>query len=282
MKKLIPKQGNHRTNKRLASTLLLKGVFCLLAFEISVYSQKPIENSISLQENLAENLLSGDSDQRQDALVRLGAWLSDSNNRLSEKTFLIVGKILQGDSSAVSRAMAARVFEANHDNQSIPLLLESLGKEKEVGVQKAIIYALSQYSSPSILTSLISLLKNKKSEIRAAAAYALAEIGDQSTSPALIGLLKERRKDEDAFARAQAVRGLSKSGNDNVVEILLNTFLRDDSAQVRRAAANALGETAQQRDVKVIEALREALLADDPYLVAAARNALDKIISPKP
>jgi HEAT repeat protein len=56
----------------------------------------------------------------------------------------------------------------------------------------------------------------------------------------------------------------------------------DKSEEVRREAALALGRIATSQDAKVIEALRNATLSNDPYLVSAAENAIANINSRNP
>ena len=139
---------------------------------------------------------------------------------------------------------------------------------------KAIIYALAHYPQPQVTSTLTPFLKNKRSELRAAAAYALAEIGDTASAQALAELLRRGGKDEDAFARGQAARGLGRVGGHDSIDLLTNALSNDRSQEVRREAALALGRIATSQDAKAIEALRNATLSNDPYLVGAAENAI--------
>jgi hypothetical protein len=56
----------------------------------------------------------------------------------------------------------------------------------------------------------------------------------------------------------------------------------DRSQEVRREAALSLGLIATSQDLKAIEALRNATLSNDPYLVIAAENAIANINSRNP
>jgi HEAT repeat protein len=144
-------------------------------------------------------------------------------------------------------------------------------------VRKAIIYALARYPQAPVTSALIPFLKDKKPELRAAAAFALAEIGDASSAPALAEVLRKRGKDEDAFARSQAARGLGGVGGREAVNSLLEALTRDKSQEVRREAARALGRIATKQEVRVIEALRAATTSNDPYLATAADEAMASI-----
>jgi hypothetical protein len=234
-------------------------------------------------------LASGDEEQRIDSLVRICALLRDEPDAIETPVITSIGDALQRDSSPVVRALAARALEISAGNlgagqadEASAALLAALGKERELAVLKAIIYALARYPQPQITSALIPFLKNKRSEMRAAAAYALAEIGDPASTQALTELLRRGGKGEDAFARSQAARGLGRVGGHDSIELLTDALSDDRSQEVRREAALALGRIATSQDAKAIEALRSATLSNDPYLVNAAENAITNINSRNP
>jgi HEAT repeat protein len=238
---------------------------------------------------LLERLASGDEEQRIDSLVRVCALLRDEPDAIETPVITSIGAALQRDSSPVVRALAARALEicarnldAGQGDEASATLLSSLGKERELPVLKAIIYALARHPQPQVTSALIPFLKNKRSELRAAAAYALAEIGAPDSAQALAELLRRGSKDEDAFARSQAARGLGRVGGHDSIDLLTNALSNDRSQEVRREAALALGRIATSQDAKAIEALRNATLSNDPYLVSAAENAIANINSRNP
>jgi len=238
---------------------------------------------------MLERLASGDEEQRIDSLVRICALLRDEPDAVETPVITSIGDALQRDSSPVVRALAARALEtcagnlgAGQGDVARSTLLASLGKEREVAVLKAIIYALARYPQPQVTSALIPFLKKKRSELRAAAAYALAEIGDPDTAQALAELLRRGSKDEDSFARGQAARGLGRIGGHDSIDLLTNALSNDRSQEVRREAALALGRIATSQDANAIEALRNATLSNDPYLVSAAENAIANINSRNP
>jgi HEAT repeat protein len=160
-------------------------------------------------------------------------------------------------------------------------LLAALGKERDLAARKAIIYALAHYPQPQVTSALIPFLKNKRRELRAAAAYALAESGDPASAQALAEVLRGS-KDDDAFARSQAARGLGRLGGRDSIDLLTDALSDDGPAEVRREAAISLGKIATPQDTKAIEALRKATLSNDPYLVSAAENAIASVNSRNP
>src|SRR5215470_7509853 len=168
------------------------------------------------RQELLSRLASGDEEQRIDSVVRIGALLRDDPEAIEPSVITSLGAALQRDSSPVVRALAAMALEVCAGNQAgnqgvgrsdeaVAALLAALGKERDLAVQKAIIYALARYPQPRVISALIPFLKNRRSELRAAAAYALAEAGDPASAQALVEVLRRGGKDEDAFARSQAI-----------------------------------------------------------------------------
>src|SRR5262245_7049146 len=241
------------------------------------------------RQELLERMTSGDEEQRIDSLVRICALLHDEPDAIETPVVTSIGGALQRDSSPVVRALAARALEicagvlgGPQGDEAVAALLAALGKERELAARKAIIYALASYPRPQVTSALIPFLKNKHTELRAAAAYALAETGDPASAQALAELLRRGAKDEDAFARSQAARGLGRVGGHDSIELLTNALSNDKSQEVRREAALALGRIATSQDAQVIEALRNATLSNDPYLVSVAENAIANINSRNP
>jgi HEAT repeat protein len=241
------------------------------------------------RQELLDRLTSGDEEQRIDSLVRICSLLRDEPDAIETQVITSLVAVLQRDTSPVVRALAARSLEicagnlsVDQGDESVAALLAALGKEREVAARKAIIYALARYPRPQVTSALIPFLKNKRSELRAAAAYALAETGDPASAQALAELLRRGAKDEDAFARSEAARGLGRVGGHDSIDLLINALSNDGSQEVRREAALALGRIATSQDVKAIEALRNATLSNDPYLVSAAENAIANINSRNP
>jgi HEAT repeat protein len=251
------------------------------------------EQARQARQELLSRLASGDEEQRIDSAVRISALLQDEPGVVETSVITSLRAALQQDSSPLVRALAARALEICAGNQTgnrrgsqsdeaSAALLAALGKERDLAVRKAIIYALAHYTQPQVTSALIPFLKNKSSELRAAAAYALAESGDPASAQALAELLKRGGNDNDAFARSQAARGLGRIGGRDSIDLLIDALSDDGSQEVRRDAAISLGRIATLQDAKAIEALRKATLSNDPYLVSAAENAIASINSRNP
>ena len=115
---------------------------------------------------------------------------------------------------------------------------------------------------------LISLLSDSDSWVRMAAARALGEVRNRSAVPALIANLA----DADARVRELSVWALSELKDNRAVAALCNVLLSDSRADVRRGAADALGEI---RSSEALPALKQAL--NDPTVNARAQWAISEI-----
>ncbi len=253
--------------------------------------QRPDLSDLSkdqLRQELMSRMASGDEERRIDSLVRLGALLRDEPEAIETSIITALGGVLRQDPSPLARALAARALEicagdlGGRSEEAVAALLAALGKERELAARKAIIYALARYPQPRVTSALIPYLKDRHSELRASAAYALAEISDPASAQALAELLRRGGKDEDAFARSQAARGLGRIGGRDAIDLLIDVLSNDKSQEARREAAVSLGLLASPQDVKALDALRNATLSNDPYLVRAAEEAIASVNSRDP
>ena len=264
----------------LATQFLFVVVGIFLAATISNSSQAQTSSTKASREaQLVARLQAADEESRLNAATELGNLFRLTPEAMAPATLAALSNALQNDASPVVRALVARAFETTRDARALPALLTALGREREIGVRKAIIYALAHHPSPQATAALLPLLNDKQVEIRGLACYALAETADPAAANALLGVLQKWRNDEEGFARNQAARGLGRMGvTSTAITTQLVTALTSDKAPaVRRAAAHALGQIGQKQDTVVIEALRTATLAADPYLSSEATTALAQI-----
>ncbi len=255
--------------------LVLTGV--LLA-ELTAPSYRVLAaQTASSQQQLVARLATSEDEARLEALIQLTTLLSSAPDSATEATLAALGQVLQADRSPVMRALAARALGVASTAKATAQLLAALEREGELSVRQAIIYALVHLTEPQVTEKLISLLKDRKAEIRGTAAYALAEIADPGSTRALIEVLQKRRGDEDSFTRSKAAQALGRIGDRTVVAPLVDVLTRDESPEVRREAAQALGLLATKEDTAAIEALKAAKHNRDPYLSRIATAALIQI-----
>lgn len=115
---------------------------------------------------------------------------------------------------------------------------------------------------------LTTLLSDTDPWVRMAAARALGEVRNHSAVPTLIATLA----DADGRVRELAVWALSELKDGRAVAALCNVLLSDSRADVRRGAAEALGEI---RSAEALPALKQAL--NDEAVNARARWAISEI-----
>ena len=262
----------------IARQLCLVSAGCwLLSWAVNSSSAQTPSPSTNLQAQLIARLAATDEETRKDAVVHLGNLFRQAPEAMPQTVIAALGHALQNDHSPVVRALAAHAFEVAGDMRVAPLLLAALGGERQAAVRKAIIYALARYPAPQVTAALMPLLQDKQAEMRGTVAYALAEIADPAATSALLDVLRRRSGDEDAFARTEAARGLGRIGAAEASAQLVTALTHDKAPAVRRAAATALGHIGRQQDTAVIEALRAASLAADPYLSREAEAAVAQI-----
>jgi HEAT repeat protein len=237
----------------------------------------PLQREIRRQ---SARISSGDTEERRDAVMRLGAMGRPESSRAVA--------VALGDASAVVRATAARAVTGLGPAEATALILPLL-RDRDEFVRREAAYALGLTRSPSGVAALVNLLQtDKKPEVRGAAAVALGQIGDPSAAGALAGALSRRLRrpgalnrvlrrntDEDEFVRRSAAIALGQMASGEGVQALVDA-LSDPKApdDVRREAARALGLIG---DARAVPALRAALTARDPYLSRIAFEALRKI-----
>ena len=125
-------------------------------------------------------------------------------------------------------------------------------------------------SRATAVPQLITLLDDADDYVQMAAARALGEVRDSRAAYKLIATLG----DENPNVRELAVWALSEMKDARAVTALCNVLLSDASVEVRRGAAEALGEI---QSAAALPALRQALNDSEPGVSAKAAWAISEI-----
>jgi HEAT repeat protein len=231
-------------------------------------------------EKQRRRLASSETEERRDAVMRLGAMKRPESSRAAA-----VGL---RDSSGIVRATAARAVLSLSSEEAAAALLPAL-QDRDEFVRQETAYALGETRSRTATPALIALLlKEKKDGVRGAAVVALGQIGDESAviplaeligrrvpASGIVNRVKRSKKDENEFVRRAAAHSLGQIGSRAAVPALV-AAVTDERApdDVRREAANSLGLIG---DPAAVPALTQVLTARDPYLSKIAFEALRKI-----
>jgi HEAT repeat protein len=251
---------------------------------------------------LVAALKDADADVRAAAVASLGHLGHDTEEEVGPYPLL---RVLAKDKAPAVRAEAARALGClgSHAPKRIAWeLLEALKGDTDAKVRAAAADALYSffYEEEDVLPGLIAALKDNEAEVRTAAAGALRFPKAKDAVKPLLGLLKD---DENALVRevaasalgdiasdagevvpalAKALRGKESAVRDAAAWSLsafgepgsasLKDALKDDSAEVRRSAARALGSI--DVGAKGVPDLIAALKDKDASVRAAAAGAL--------
>jgi HEAT repeat protein len=231
----------------------------------------PMQREIERQR---QRLKSEDTEERRDALMRLGNLKRPEAARVAASGLTDVAPIVRVTAAHAIMSLP----QAEAATLLIPFLLDKLEFVRREGA-----YALGETRSRSAVAPLTnSLISDKEMSVRAAAAVALGEIGDESAveplSQVLAGQAPRKKKSkagEDNFVRRAVARSLGQIKSRSAVRVLIDTLTNDaNDIEIRREAATALGLIG---DPAAGPALQSAFTASDPYLSEAARAALRRL-----
>jgi HEAT repeat protein len=253
--------------KTLACILLLLSLsgatFALSAQDRLTPRQRKIEQQ-------RQRLASSDVEERRDALMKLGAMNHPDAAHAAVAS-------LQ-DSEPIIRATAIHAIAALPAGEAIALLLP-LTKEKLEFVRREAVDALGRTEDRAAVAPLLEIISaDKEPSVRAAAALALGRIHDESAVNALTQIVSgagQKKKREDDFVMRAAAEALGEIHSRAAVNVLIAAVSAEtNSVDLRRAAAKSLGMIGDQ---SAKPALETALGSGDPYLSAAARDALRRL-----
>jgi HEAT repeat protein len=181
-----------------------KAAFILLLFFPNIYAQKPEpENWATLSAHFAQVLASGTSEQKRDALFEIRNLENASASRLA------LVALRDRDEIVRTTAAASVVFLPETEAAGHLLLLLD---DRAPFVRKEAAYALGLVASRSATQRLIrALQRDRDIEVKAAAAIALGLIGDTSALQPLAAVLRQRPREDDQMLRRAAARAIGQT-----------------------------------------------------------------------
>lgn len=154
-------------------------------------------------------------------------------------------------------------------SESVGALVAVLG-DANADVRLAAVQALGSLQDPAVIAALAKALReDSDARVRQAAANALGQIDDPRAVPHLIEALRAERQPK---VRVEIVEALQELDDPRAVQAIL-PFLRDPSAEMRRAAVSALHEF---EDSSVVPALVALVRDPDVQVRREVAHALDQ------
>ena len=169
----------------------------------------------------------------------------------------------------------AAIALASMGRQTLGVLTQQLDSSNPV-VRRNAAWAIGELTNmmpgerSGAVPQLINLLGDSDAWVRMAAARALGELRDERALTRLIATLS----DDNWRVRELAVWALSEMKDDRAVTALCNVLLSDARVEVRRGAAEALGEIAS---TAALPSLKQALNDAEPTVSAKAAWAISEI-----
>lgn len=157
---------------------------------------------------------------------------------------------------------------ANMGNAIVPELINAL-KDLEGTVRKLAALLLARIPDERAVEPLTLALYDTHFDVCRAAAEALAAIGG-----AALPVLLEALNHPEAWIRQQAVIGLVKSRDPQVVPAILN-LVNDENRDVRKQIIQSLGQLKDQRALQVLQELASS--RSDREMAALAKQAIQNI-----
>ena len=270
----MPPRGTKSSKVR--SVCAFCAFFLLLCSAASAQETRDLTPTQIEIEKQRQRLNSSDTEERRDAVMRLGAMRLPDASRAALPALT--------DASSIVRATAAKSILSLGAEESVSSLLPLLN-DKDEFVRRETAYALGLTRSRSATSGLSErLLTDKEDGVRAAAAVALGQIADEAAIVSLVGTLapelsargkKKQKREPNVFVLRAAAAALgqirSRAGTEALISALNNEKLPSD---VRRESARSLGLIGDQT---AVPALRAASTAADPYLAEIASEALKKL-----
>lgn len=171
------------------------------------------------------------------------------------------------------REIALQIMGEVGNESMSPIILNIINNaEESVEVRVAAIETLGKIGDSSGLKQLLRIIKNEQEDfrIRAALASTLGKIGGIAEIPLLLSLLKS----SDSLVRMNATIGLGRIQDAAPLNTLKYLLEHDSDANVRGAAAWAIGEIADRQSLPV---LYNALKDKNANVRIAAIEALENM-----
>ena len=194
-------KGRRGEEEKGRSVLRSFSSFCLF---FAFFACLAVNSSAQNLEYLAQQIRSGNSEQKRGALFEI------RNQRTEEASRIAVPALL--DKDEIVRATAAFSVIYLPKDEAFNALAPNLQDKAEI-VLRETAYALGKIQNPNDINPIIQTFQNKMEksiEVKNACIIALGEIGDASAVDFLISILRQKPDENDEFLRRSAARSIGQ------------------------------------------------------------------------
>jgi HEAT repeat protein len=227
--------------------------------EIAIEALGNIHSERSLN-RVIEALTDQNPGVRSSAVKALGA-------SSSERAVPHLMALMRNETGALRSQAAASL--ARLGAIALPQLISTL-KDSQPSIRALAAESLGEIGSKEAVAPLIDLIKTDSSGARGEAIAALGRIGDQAAIEPILGLMRGG----SVTVRKKSVAALTRFRDPRIVDALVGA-LSDQSEEVRELAAAGLGEAGDARALASLE--RAADRDESPDVRAAAARAISQV-----
>jgi hypothetical protein len=182
---------------------------------------------------LANKILSSDNAEVRE----VGAWWLRKRSFGFGQVMRKMQDVARKDSDPVRRARAASALGEFLDPHALPVLSELVTSDTDTTVRVEAVRALGRLNVVSGHAALSGAMRDPDAQVRLAALEQVLKVNSFQDADALLGLIG----DADTRVRSTAVQLVGELRLSAATDGLLGVLITDGSAQVRQAAAIALG-----------------------------------------
>ena len=213
------------------------------------YCKKLAESSLANERILAADILGQLCYQDQDkfydfAVTKLIELLDDNDDDVVASAATCLGHRVKKDSDF--RAIAKLTNLAHHSNKHI---------------RSGVTFALGRVEHPEAIKTLIKLCDDKEDEVKDWAVFSLGSLIETDT-PEIRHALKKALNDEDTYVRGEALVGLAKRGDRNIVKQLIKELEEEDDLHDVIMACELLADSSLLPHLQKLKKRYEDLDAD--------------------
>lgn len=219
-------------------------------------AESPLANERILAADILGQLCYQDKDKYYDfAVTKLIELLDDKDDDVVVSAATALGHRVKKDRDF--RAIAKLINLADHSNKHIRL---------------GVTFALGSVEHPEAIKTLIKLCDDKEVEVKDWAVFSLGSLIETDT-PEIRATLKNALNDEDTYVRGEALVGLAKRGDSNIVNQLIKELKEEDDLHDVIMACELLADSSLLPHLQKLKKRYE--VSDTNYALTGIDDAIE-------